>query len=198
MQIIGELIAQVRGEGAAGDGVEPATLSEAGDALQHKFRAGLPLGTARHQLDAFRRECEGELLRDDDNSYEFLLAVPASFWQTWRGQQPGLHVRIQLTRQHPLSATPIDVAVSIRAVACGSRKAAQVIQDPGAGILEGLRAVLLVNSEKRLQDRLLWPHPVQVCPVEQDGKVAGPIACRGKDISTTGSTCRRSCRPRRS
>src|SRR5207248_8549500 len=80
-QMIGELLAQAGGAapGTEDDGVGPVTASESGDALHHKFRAGLPLGTARTKLDAFRRECDGELMRDDDKGYEFLLAVPVSF-----------------------------------------------------------------------------------------------------------------------
>ena len=45
---------------------------------------------------------------------------------------------------------------------------------------------LLTNSEKRTQDRLLWPYPVQVCCVLPDGKMSPPIECRGKDISLSG------------
>jgi serine/threonine protein kinase len=185
-QIIGELIAQAGGDPLAVEAGDAPSLCNGGTELRHKFRAGLPVGAARGKLDTYRRQCNGELLHDEEGRCAFSVAAPANFWQLWTGRQPALEVEVQLARQHALSATPIDVAVSIRAVRCGHKKAAQLVQDMGANLLEGLRAFLLVNSEKRMHDRLLWPHPVEVCAVERDGTVAAPLTCRGKDISMSG------------
>jgi hypothetical protein len=95
-------------------------------------------------------------------------------------------VKVQLTRPHTLSVTPIDVTVAVQALHCGRRKAARLVQTLGSNLLEGLRTFLLCKSEKRTQDRLLWPHPVEVCAIEQDGTVGQPIVCRGKDLSLSG------------
>ncbi len=185
-QIIGELIAQAGGDPGAVESADSPTLCEGGTELRHKFRAGLPVGAARSKLDAYRRQCNGQLLSDGEGRYSFLVNAPGNFWQLWTGRQPGLELEVHLARQHSLSATPIDVAVTVRAVRCNPKKAAQLVQDAGANLLEGLRAFLLVNSEKRTHDRLLWPHPVQVCAVERDGSVGEPLTCRGKDISMSG------------
>ena len=46
--------------------------------------------------------------------------------------------------------------------------------------------MLLVNSEKRTQDRVVWPYTVKVIPIDADGNHELPVECRGKDISTSG------------
>jgi serine/threonine protein kinase len=184
-EIIGELITQAGGDVSTAGETGPPTISRAGDVLVHKFRAGLPVGAARVKLDAFRCQCNGRLVRDDECNYEFEVPTPARFWQLWRARQAGIDVRVQLARQHALSATPIDVTVTISGVRCGRNKV-QIVQDIGVNLLEGLRAFLLTNSEKRTHARVLWPHSLQVCAVETDGTVGPPISCRGKDISMNG------------
>ena len=56
----------------------------------------------------------------------------------------------------------------------------------GPSLLENLRAHLLVNSEKRMQIRLLWPHPLKVQPLYLDGRKGNVIECQGKDLSSSG------------
>jgi serine/threonine protein kinase len=185
-QLVKDLLAQAGGEFLADGAEDQPTLSAEGAVLTHRFRAGLPIGAARVKVDGFRRQANGQLLCDEEEAYAFHVATPTRLWQQWIGRQPGLDVGVQLSRPHALSATPIDVAVTIKAVRCGKKKAVRLVQDFGTNLLEGLRAFLLVNSEKRLQDRLLWPHPVQVCGVDRDGAVGPPVACRGKDLSLSG------------
>ena len=62
----------------------------------------------------------------------------------------------------------------------------QLLQEMGPTILDTLRSHLLVNSEKRLHDRLLWPHPLKIRPLSREGNVGESIQCQGKDISFSG------------
>jgi serine/threonine protein kinase len=185
-QILRDLIAFAGGTVPAEEQFGMARLSETGDELLQRFRVGLPIGSTRLRVDAFRQQCEGDLLGEDEQSYEFHVLAPTNFWQSWMGRQPGLELRVELTRPHALSATPIEVAVTVRAVRCGKNKAMHLLQGFGANLLESLRAFLLVNSEKRTHDRLLWPHPVEVCAIEEDGSIGPTVMCRGKDISLGG------------
>jgi serine/threonine protein kinase len=182
-RIIGDLIAQAGGGDRAPGLSEPPTLE--GNTLHHKFRAGLPVGAARTQVDAFRKQCAGRPVQETDSTSMFQVDAPSSFWQSWTGRQAALEMHVELARQHALAATPIEVRVTITAIRCGKRSG-QVLQELGIDLLEGLRTSLLTNSEKRTHDRLLWPHPLEVCPVEGDGSVGPPIRCRGKDISMSG------------
>jgi Protein kinase domain/PilZ domain len=185
-QILSELIGLAGGTVPMEAPLALPRFSESDDELQHKFRVGLPAGATRMRVDAFCRQCHGLLLKEDEQSYEFHVPAPTNFWRLWVGRQPGLDVKVRLTRPHALSATPIDVTITITAVRCGKQHAANLIQELGMTLLENLRTFLLVNSEKRTQDRLLWPHPVEICALAQDGTVGAPILCRGKDISLAG------------
>jgi len=185
-QIILALMAEAGGEIPVLNGGAGPTLSESEDVLRYTFTAGLPLGAARTKLENFCQQWYGQLVREDDEGMLFHVSLPANFWRQWIGRQPGLEVQVQLSRHHALSATPIDVNVEIRPFRCNRKRGALLLQEMGSSLLEGLRAGLLVNSERRTQDRLLWPHPLKVCPVSPIGSVGEAIECRGKDISLTG------------
>jgi serine/threonine protein kinase len=185
-RIVAELLAGAGGDVAAPDAPALPALSAAGDVLRYQFTAGLPLGAARTKLEAFRQQWYGQVIRDDGQGLVFHVSLPANFWRQWIGRQPGLEVRVRLARHHALSATPVDVAVEIRPYRCSSKRGAALLQEMGTTLLEGLRACLLVNAERRTQDRLLWPHPLRVCPVAADGTEEEPVECRGKDISLSG------------
>jgi hypothetical protein len=185
-QIVTELLAKAGGETAGTSNAGLPLLSDGGDALHYHFTAGLPLGLARTKLEAFRQQVYGEVIRDDAQELVFHVSLPTNFWRQWIGRQPGVEVRVHLARHHTLSATPVDVAVAIRTYRCGKKRGAQLLEDMGITLLESLRCSLLVNAERRTQERLLWPHPLQVCPIAADGTEEEPVQCRGKDISLSG------------
>jgi serine/threonine protein kinase len=164
----------------------PPELSSSGEVLRHQFQVGLPLGTARMKLSELCRELFDQKVREDEQSCAFALSLRGTFWQQWLGRRPGLDVRIELARVNPMSATPIEIKTTIRAVHCRGKQALNLLEQTGASILENLQKHLLVNSEKRMQERLLWPRPLIVIPVQPDGVRDEPIECRGKDISHTG------------
>ncbi len=91
-----------------------------------------------------------------------------------------------MTRINPVSASPIEVAASLRTVRCADKQSRIILEDVGPGLLDNLRQLLLVNSNKRTQSRLLWPHTVKIIPILRNGDKDLPIECRGKDISQSG------------
>jgi serine/threonine protein kinase len=185
-EVIARLVASAGGEIPANRDEDAPVLSADEGLLRHKFAAGVPLGTARLKLDALRQQWYGQAIREDDQSLVFHLSLPARFWRQWIGRQPGLEVQVTLARQNALAVTPIDVDVQIRAFRCNKARGGKLLEELGTQLLESLRASLLVNSEKRIRDRLLWPHPLRVRPLRSDGSLSEPVACRGKDISLSG------------
>jgi hypothetical protein len=122
----------------------------------------------------------------DNSATTMHVDLPRSLWQQWRGQEPKLELRVELARVNPMSATPIEVKAELRALNCSQPKAFALFDEMGPEIFDRLRQVLLVNAEKRTKDRLLWPHPVTVVPIDSDGDEEEPIECRGKDLSQSG------------
>jgi serine/threonine protein kinase len=184
-EILAQLIHSAGGEVNAADEQAPA-LSEDGQTLRHKFTAGLPLGDARLKLDGVREQVYGQLIQDADQRFAFHVNATANFWQQLTGRLPGLEVAVTLNRQHPLALTPIEVKVEVAAYRCAKKRGRQLLEEVGVSLLERVRSALLVNSEKRVQDRLLWPHNVEVIPVYADGTTGEAVPCRGKDLSMGG------------
>lgn len=181
--LIKDLVASIGGSVTAGQDEAPLLRD---DVLHHRFTAGLPLGSARLKLDAFNQQWFGQLVRDDDQGSVFHINLPSNFWQSWIGRHPGLEVQVSLARVNPSSATPIEVRAKVSAFRCSKKRGQQLLEEMGPQILDSLRSHLLVNSEKRTHERLLWPHPLKVMPVNGDGVPGDPVACHGKDISLSG------------
>jgi hypothetical protein len=156
------------------------------DLIEHKFRVGVPLGVARNRIEGFPQPWFGQVIRDDDRGLIFRISLPTSFWQQLFKKQTGLEVCVRMARVNPLSATPIEVATTVQPLRKNHGPSRELLDDLGPEIIDNLQKLLLNDSNKRRQDRLLWPHPVKVTPILPDGRSDEPIECRGRDISHTG------------
>ena len=165
---------------------EVAEICPETDSISHRFQVGLPLGSARLKLESFCKQWYGQMIRDDEHGVVMQLAMPTNFWQQWMGRQPGLEIRIHLARVTPAAPTPIEIYVNISAQRCTRKRAYSLMEEMGPNIIDSLRKHLLVNSEKRTQDRLTFAFPLKIIPVHADGEREEPVECRGKDISQSG------------
>jgi serine/threonine protein kinase len=184
-QVIAEIIQRAGGE-APVPGTTATVPSDDPNVLAHSFQAGIPLGTARVKLEDYSRDLGAKVGSQDDTGCVVLLHLPATFWQSWFGREPALQIDVRLARVNPMSATPIEVTARIQAVHCSEKQGRDLLDRMGAELLDVLQKHLLVNSEKRVQDRVLWPHALTIVPLQPGGQRDEPIICRGKDISTTG------------
>jgi hypothetical protein len=166
---------------------EPApVLSELERTLVHRYQVCLPLGSARQHAERFLNELHGQLIHQDETSLTTTLVLPSTFWKRVRNQEASVQVRIELCRVNPMSATPVEILVRISTLNLEPAKTLEILEKNGPAILDRLRKHVLVGSEKRMHDRLLWPNPFQIIPVYPDGQKDDPIDCRGKDMSFTG------------
>jgi hypothetical protein len=172
--------------GGTADAGAPALLSEEENTLQQTIVAGIPLGVARGKLEDFSRELGARVHRQDDSGCVLHLRLPANFWQHCLGHEPALEIDVRLARLNPMSATPIEVIARVRPLQCSASQGRTLVEKTGADLIDTLQKHLLVNSEKRIQDRLLWPYDVTITPLLPDGERDESIVCRGKDISHTG------------
>lgn len=166
--------------------MSPPTVSAAGDEMHFQFIAGLPLGAAQEQLQAFSQQMFTRIERTGDACSTMHFDLPSNFWQQWRGQVPRLELRVEMARVNLMSATPIEIKATLRAYHCRRQRAAEIFDKMGTEIFDSLQRHMLVNSEKRTRDRLLWPHPTTIIPIDGNGQPEEPIECRGKDLSQTG------------
>lgn len=161
-------------------------LNHSGDAVQYQFIAGLPLGAAQEQLQALSQQLFARVVQQTESSCTMEFDLPKSFWQSMWGHLPKLELHVEMTRVNLMSATPIEIKAQLRAMHLTKAKAAALFDKMGPEIFDGLQQRLLVNSEKRTRDRLLWPHAIKIIPIDRQGQPEEPIECRGKDLSHTG------------
>jgi serine/threonine protein kinase len=183
--IIAELI------NAAGGNVTPLTtatptMNDRHDVVFSQFQAGLPLGAAQERLQTFSQQVFARMVRHDEASCTMQFDLPSNFWHQWWGQPPKLELHVELARVNLMSATPIEVKAQLRALSCSRKKAAELLSNMSMDLLDTLQQHLIVNSEKRTKDRLLWAHGVTIIPIDRHGQREDPIECRGKDLSQTG------------
>ncbi|MBI1832385.1 MAG: PilZ domain-containing protein, partial [Planctomycetes bacterium] len=161
-------------------------LSPHGDLVTHKFVAGLPVGSARLKLESFTNQWLGQCVRDDESGPVIRIGLPTNRWQRWLRGAPALEITVRLSRVQFRSATPIEVTIEIRAPGIAPAQGRKFLEDMSPLLLDSLRNLLVVNSEKRTQERLSWPQPVKITPVLPDGEHEPTVECRGKDISLAG------------
>ncbi|MCS7046876.1 MAG: protein kinase, partial [Gemmataceae bacterium] len=158
----------------------------ADDHVEQSFCIGLPIGTARSRLHGLAQRWFGQVIRDQERILVFRLSLPASFWRQLLGRRSGIEVRVELSRIHPRSATPIRVTVRAELLRKRDAASRELLAELAPQIIAELQQVLGTDADKRVQDRLLWPHPLKVTPILADGTREEPIECRGKDISKSG------------
>lgn len=149
-----------------------------------RFRRGCR--SARRKLQHFHKQWNGKATRDEEQHLAFDVSVPASFWDQLWGRQAAVSVSIRLDRVFPLTPTPIQVSLTANATGSQRPRSIQLLEQVGPAILEALRQVLMVNAEKRTQERFLWTSDVTVIPLDPDGRKQDAVVCRGKDISPSG------------
>jgi serine/threonine protein kinase len=162
------------------------SMNSHGDTVEYCFHAGLPLGSAHERMQAFCLKMFAKMVRQDEASCLLLFDLPGTFWQQWWGQQPKLELLVEMARVNLMSATPIEVKARLKATHCSKKKAHELLKKMSLDLLENLKQQLIVNGEKRTADRLLWPHPITIIPIDSVGQREEPIECRGKDLSQTG------------
>jgi serine/threonine protein kinase len=149
--------------------------------LRRRYKSRLPLEVIRPRLDAFRLNWQGQAVRDEMKRLVFRFHLPRSFWLS---RQTGLEVDVNLAQAD--AGTPTEVTVQIQAFGCSPTSGAELVRDMGALLLESVRTYLQVNPEQRIQERLIWPHPLLVRALYDDDRLGEPIQGQGKDISLGG------------
>lgn len=183
---LAELVKSVSGKSRQPDKAEVPQIAPAGDVITYTFKAGLPIGSARDKLESFQLPWPSERIRHDDDGLVIRVDVPANLWRRCLGKSSSLVVHVQQQRVQPRVATPIEITTRIIAFDCGRQRGKIFLDSMSPLILESVRNLFLLNSERRSEDRVPWPHPIKVIPLLASGRHDVALAGQGKDISLNG------------
>jgi hypothetical protein len=184
-QLITELLAAAAADAylrQPGDAAPPSSA----EVVRHRFRSPLPREEVRPRLELFRKQWNGQLVREDAAGCVFQVVRSLSFWQRCIGRQAGLEVHIGLLPPADPPG-PTEVILHLKPFGCTRGQGAPLLKGIGPLLLDGAAACLEAPAERRDQERLPWPHPLRVRFLLPGGELGEPVECRGRDISLTGT-----------
>jgi serine/threonine protein kinase len=192
--VLGEVLAQTRGElqvRAAGD---VRYLLRPGRSVEHRCLSGLLPTALKVRLHAFRAEWGARLVASDAHGSACRVAVPAPP-SAAPDRAPALFdvaVRFSTPEGGAETLTPVSVAIT---PVGGADGAARRLEEAGPPLLDSLRRHLQARPERRREERLPFPHTVRVTPVGEDGGLGEPTEAVGLDISQGGMRLRLASAP---
>jgi serine/threonine protein kinase len=166
------------------------STTQAAQALRTRFGSSLSAEVIRQRIEGFRQQWQGEVLSSGPGHLIFHMQTPGSLWQRWLGRQPGLEVHLHIGE--PEAAVPIgvqtrtEVRMDLRPETDSPEEGAALLSRVGPLLVESVRTQLRLNQYGRLQERMMWHHPLRVSPIREDGSLGEAIDCQGKDISLGG------------
>jgi serine/threonine protein kinase len=161
-------------------------LPPARTVLEDRFGVNLSASTILYLLDGLRRRWNGREVRTCEANLVFRLKPPRSFWKRQAGNLTHLEVHVQLATAPPLMQAVTEVVVAILAVESGEERVGRPAKTVGHMLLSNIHTALQVNAKGRGHQRMHWPHPVRLWPIEPGGRLGDPIDCQGKDLALNG------------
>ena len=186
------MIRNITGDNADGDGTRcRALLPEDGEDLRTRFHAGLPLGSARLQLERF---CSNGTASGPRRRGRLRLQVnmPTNFWKQWIGRQPALEVQVHLDRPNrPAHDADRGWRRDPRS-GCSRKRRRAPARDGATPARESPRRTC--SSTPRSGRRIACFGRTRSGSTAASRRRKDAIECRGKDISraASASTCRTS------
>jgi hypothetical protein len=153
--------------------------------VQQRYISKLTPDLVRLKLDVFRREWQGQVLRDDDKLYMFHVPETVGFWERWVSRQAGLTVQVLLPPPGEVGLTT-HVTVKIKPFGCGPEQGVRLLKTWGPLLLQSAAACFEVTAERRRLERIVWQRPLPVRFVLPDRNLGDPVDGRGKDLSSGG------------
>jgi serine/threonine protein kinase len=145
-----------------------------------RFKIAAPLGRVREQLQAFRKDRQARVVRDEGSELVFRLELQqGGLWQRCLGRSLGLEVRAQLGSLDP-AAGPTDIGIQFAAFGPGRNADPDILQQQATQVLDEIRYFL---NELRSEQRFLWSKAFRLRLAQPDKGPSEPIECQGKDIS---------------
>jgi serine/threonine protein kinase len=182
-QVVTEVLAAAAADAdrsQPGDGTPPSSA----DVIRHRFRCPLPRADVRPRLELFRKQWNGQLVREDDGGCVFQVVRSLSFWQRCIGRPAGLEVHLGLAPGDPVG--PTEVILHLKPFGCSGGQGAPLLKGIGPLLIDGAATCLQAASERRVQERLPWPHPLRARVALPGGGLGEEVECCGKDLALTG------------
>ncbi len=161
-------------------------LQRSDHVIECKFPIRMLPGMIRLKMEVFCEKWEAKVVSQTDRSFVVRLQSAGNFWQRCLGNKAGLEVRLDLQPAREANVHTSEASVTVQAFGGVEYRAAQKLQEVGPLLLVSLRDDLQNTPDQRGQVR--WPcsPPLDVYPLEDNGKVTNVLEGKCKDISFSG------------
>ena len=140
----------------------------------------------RLKLRQFVDQWTATVVREEAYGWTFHLPLATTFWQRWRGEQPGLRVELSLRPSGDPDPTLQAAKIEIRPVSCKETQARQLLEYGAPEVLRSLVACLTVVNNRRTRDRVPVDERLALFPVATPTWQGVGITCRARNVSPGG------------
>src|SRR5262245_48854752 len=155
--------------------------------IEHHCAAWLPPSVVIPKLDGFVRDWKADILGRQENGVTLRIACPHTLWQRIRGWPGALRLELRWDATVGVGQKLSPLTARLECAGGTRRNARTTLLEAAPRIFGSLRRHLLAPPEKRGQDRVSFPVPLQLLPRAPVHPANAPATpCVGVDISPTG------------
>jgi hypothetical protein len=149
-------------------------------------------GAIRLKVDGFRQQWGARVVAQDEDSFRFLINLPAArrFWERVVSPPRRLEVDLHVVPLAGLHTWLTEAHVRVRPAGGAPDQMARITAELAPQLFDSLRSYLQASPEQRAEARRPCPHPLHVYPVLPDLELADAIEGLGRNISPGGISFR--------
>jgi serine/threonine protein kinase len=185
-QLLRDIISAASGGGLIQEHGAFHYVLQPGQSIRHNFIARVPPRALPLMLEPFARQWQALPFEQGSERIAYHLPLPGQAVPGLAKQWQGLEVHVRCRTRPTLPPNLAEVRVRVTPFGASALAADQLLRQTGPAVLEGVRAALQAQPERRTQDRLAYAEPLTVWPLDADGVEQMPIRAQGKDLSRDG------------
>jgi len=163
----------------------------AGTLAELHFPAPLPTQGALLKFEGFRIQWNAQVMKADDEHVVMKIMTPSIRSKDGTPSRPViLMLDVQWTAPPPPEpgqpTTDPEVRARVTAHSTVEGLDPGLLNQVSEQLVENLRDDLQGQGDRRVSDRMFWPHPVHMSFMMGATQVGNTVGCLGKDLSPTG------------
>lgn len=177
-----ELISRIRGHRIHEEQAPKALISRTGKGLEGRMVAQVPMKGVLARIEAFCTEWNAVILPSESNQAKVQIPLARRGLFSWFTKKKDLLLEVRWSR----SSGPRPATEIVARIEATTKTATKALDEKGQHIFDSLTSHLHGRKERRVNDRIYWPHQVQVFFLENGKPIDEVVSCQGKDLSPTG------------
>ena len=168
-------------------GNEPVQLPD--ETWMCRFPVNLAPGMIELKIRMLQDQLRFEVSQPNPSTYLLTRYRRGGLWGSLRGKKAGIELILRLPEGDPSQPGDGDAELAGRLVGPEDLNPSGVADEALPAVIAKVRRTVQNVPNRRRSIRVPSQLPVLIYPVNDDGEVLPPIACRGRDLSAGGYSC---------